>query len=338
MIYYCCRDHQVSDRESHKEGCKAIKKARVNLEREEEAVRKIDDPWVGSNLFETQAGHFWGIHETRPYMRARFGLVDALLNHFDIVGARVDTVQTCLDHLKDMLRLCRGDNMGLRDIVPALLIRLGKDQEAYDFMKWYATTGQQSNYDWGDTDLPFLDVVNADVFESPEGMWTRKFLNVGHALSVTLVKVRVLIDLRAIQNANKGLGGVIPQEIIDLIRGHLSGNVIATRRDIIVGTAEETARLIETIEGQIRTLYAAIDSNNKYVWRALFNAPATDLTDRPSTYSMGSEEEATLAICQNYYAWAETPGAVDFMWDLSGADLSWLPQCEHHSYDVDFQL
>ena len=32
-----------------------------------------------SNLFEEHAGHFWGILETRDYMRARFALVEALL-------------------------------------------------------------------------------------------------------------------------------------------------------------------------------------------------------------------------------------------------------------------
>jgi hypothetical protein len=37
--------------------------------------------------------------------------------------------------------MCGSDSsLGLRHGVPALLIRLGEDQRAYDFVKWYATT------------------------------------------------------------------------------------------------------------------------------------------------------------------------------------------------------
>ena len=46
-------------------------------------------------------------------------------------------------HLMDMLRLCWGDNMGVRDLVPALKLRLGKDQDCHDFCKWWATTGEE---------------------------------------------------------------------------------------------------------------------------------------------------------------------------------------------------
>lgn len=62
--------------------------------------------------------------------------------------------------------------MDVRDVIPALNIRLGRDQAAYDFMEWYTTTGQDSRYNWGDIDLPFLDVKAGDVLESPMGMWT----------------------------------------------------------------------------------------------------------------------------------------------------------------------
>lgn len=40
-------------------------------------------------------------------------------------------VQSALDHLLDMLRLNRRDVMGVRDTIPALYIRLDRDQECY---------------------------------------------------------------------------------------------------------------------------------------------------------------------------------------------------------------
>lgn len=76
-------------------------------------------------------------------------------------------------------------------MIPALYIRLGRDQAAYDFMKWYATTGQDPRYNWGDIDLPFLDIKDGDVLESPAGMWTDEWLDLSHCSAVVLVKVRV---------------------------------------------------------------------------------------------------------------------------------------------------
>lgn len=123
------------------------------------------------NLFEEHTGRFWGIFETRDYMRARYSMVDTMLMSYGTAGGLVDLIETCLHHLLDMITLCRGDNMGLRDLIPALYIRLGRDQDAYDFIKWYATTGSESDYDWGDMSLPFLDTKNADVLApSPQGL------------------------------------------------------------------------------------------------------------------------------------------------------------------------
>lgn len=53
-------------------------------------------------------------------MRARFAAADALL--------RIDTaaaVEQALGHFTDMLRLNRSDNMGVRDVIPSLLLWLG---------------------------------------------------------------------------------------------------------------------------------------------------------------------------------------------------------------------
>lgn len=76
-------------------------------------------------------------------MRLRFGLVEALL-----AIKTIEAVQEAHSHIMDMLRLCRSDNMGVRDLVPALCMRLNRDQDCYDFIKWYGTTGQDMNYDW----------------------------------------------------------------------------------------------------------------------------------------------------------------------------------------------
>lgn len=315
-VYYCGRDHQAADRGGHKAGCVAVKRARVRVRREEHMLR--DHP--RGNVFDSGVGRFWGIFETRPYMRARFGLVGVLLQHFGSAGGRVHVVQAALDHLLDLLRLCRSDNMGLRDLVPALYVRLNRDQAAYDFLKWYATTGQDSGYDWRDTQLPFLDVKDANVLEPLRGLWTEKpCLELSHAVTVALLKMRVLLDLRAVQNASRTLRGTVPPEIVDLIRARLVGTVVGSRPQILRGAAEDVAPLVLEMKCQVRQLYRSIDRSNPYFWQSMLVNPAKAIAARPQAYSQGTREEACLMLSYTYAAWVETPGAVDMVRTLSAA-------------------
>ena len=70
---------------------------------EEQRLRTFPaDFMTPANLFDEAVGLFWGILETRTYMRLRYALVEAILK----VKTR-DAVETALDHARDMLRLCR---------------------------------------------------------------------------------------------------------------------------------------------------------------------------------------------------------------------------------------
>ncbi len=74
---------------------------------------------LGPQTFEEDAGHFWGIIETRPYMRARAGLASCLWQ----LGER----QAAIEHYADMLRLNPGDNQGIRYVLANCLLRQGDD-------------------------------------------------------------------------------------------------------------------------------------------------------------------------------------------------------------------
>lgn len=119
----------------------------------------------------------------------------------------------------DMIHLCWSDNTGLCDYVPSLVIRLGRDQDAYDFLLWYATTGSGSKHDSGNAGSTFLNVKGANAFSSVESGWTGRFLSLSHSVSVTLIKARILLELQAIQNAPRSFSGTMAVEIIQLIRG-----------------------------------------------------------------------------------------------------------------------
>lgn len=82
---------------------------------------------LGRQAFEEDAGHFWGLLETRPYMRARAGLAECLWT----AGRRDEAVA----HFQDLLRLNPDDNQGIRDLLMPRLIELGRDQDAERLFK-----------------------------------------------------------------------------------------------------------------------------------------------------------------------------------------------------------
>ncbi|MDA8168308.1 MAG: hypothetical protein M0Z59_01245 [Nitrospiraceae bacterium] len=88
---------------------------------------------LGKKAFTADVGHFWGILETRPYMRARAGLAQCLWD----AGQREEAVE----HYRDMLRLNPNDNQGLRAMLMPRLIELGRDEEAEELFAHYSDDG-----------------------------------------------------------------------------------------------------------------------------------------------------------------------------------------------------
>lgn len=85
---------------------------------------------LGEEFFKECEGEFWGILETRPYMRARLGLALALWKR----GEKDEAI----GHLQEMLRLNPNDNQGNRYILAAYLVETGKDAEAVDLLGEYS--------------------------------------------------------------------------------------------------------------------------------------------------------------------------------------------------------
>ena len=88
---------------------------------------------LGKACFREDVGHFWGLLETRPYMRARQGLAQKLWDK----GSRDEAVA----HFKDMLRFNPNDNQGIRYLLIDCLLLLGRDEEAADLTTTYKEDG-----------------------------------------------------------------------------------------------------------------------------------------------------------------------------------------------------
>jgi tetratricopeptide (TPR) repeat protein len=88
---------------------------------------------LGPQCFRDDAGHFWGLLETRPYMRAREGLANALWT----AGRRDEAVT----HLQDMLRLNPNDNQGVRYTLAGFLLALDRDEDLQRLLEQYPEEG-----------------------------------------------------------------------------------------------------------------------------------------------------------------------------------------------------
>jgi tetratricopeptide (TPR) repeat protein len=84
---------------------------------------------LGPNAFQEDAGMFWGLIETRPYMRALHGLASALWEK----GSR-DEATTLR---REMLRLNPNDNQGVRYELLNGLLETGRNAEAGALIKSY---------------------------------------------------------------------------------------------------------------------------------------------------------------------------------------------------------
>lgn len=89
---------------------------------------------LGPQTFANDAGHFWGLLETRPYMRARAHWAQALWE-----AGRHDEA---LAGWHDMLRLNPNDNQGIRYVLAARLLEGGRDRELAVLLKEHRDDGR----------------------------------------------------------------------------------------------------------------------------------------------------------------------------------------------------
>jgi hypothetical protein len=294
VVFYCGQEHQTSDRPAHKGSCSKIKKARTRLEAQEIALRAhAGDMDTPPNAFAEGGeglGHFWGYKGTRPYMQARYYLIDALL--------RINTAQAieaALEHGMDMLRLNRSDNQSIRSIVPWLFLRLRRDQECYDFLKRWSTIsqGEDDEFDWVTT------TKNQDAFE-PVIDFLKGFNPLSHLVSLALLKVRMLIDMRGFSARPRSQ--------------HFVSSIVAKDRTTFESGGSEV--ICDWLRKLVMNLYVAVVCANQHFWPALLS-PGDNLTIRPDGFMMGSQEEMQITLQWCYNAWIETPGAFAILEEMA---------------------
>lgn len=102
---------------------------------------------LGAEFFEENKGYFWGLLETRPYMRARFDLAHMLMGR----GRNPEAIA----HFEAMLELNPNDNQGVRDFLLGCYLSAGRVSDATRLLKRYQND-VSAVFAWGRTLERFL--------------------------------------------------------------------------------------------------------------------------------------------------------------------------------------
>lgn len=94
-----------------------------------EAGVRAGERALGEETFTEEAGNFWGILETRPYMRSLEGLASSLW----VLGER----EQAFAHYRRLLELNPGDNQGVRYELAGCLLEEGLDEELGELLGQY---------------------------------------------------------------------------------------------------------------------------------------------------------------------------------------------------------
>ena len=119
---------------------------------------------LGEKKFKDAKGHFWGVLDTRPYMRSRAGLMQCFWD----AGA----CDEAISHAREILKLNPNDNQGIRYILIAYLTNLERYDELGKFMNgcgyrndcaadWLYTRALLSFVKKGDTEKSRRELASA---------------------------------------------------------------------------------------------------------------------------------------------------------------------------------
>ncbi len=141
LVKFCSAKCKSDNRSKHKIDCRKGEIKILSDKVEELACELRNYSEFGEppeNLFEMSVGRFWGMIDTRDYCRARYKLANELCKIGSEENCK-ESYEAALSHYLELLRLSPTDNLGLRFKVPFVLLNLNRDQDSYDFVKWWLT-------------------------------------------------------------------------------------------------------------------------------------------------------------------------------------------------------
>lgn len=278
VVQYCGVEHQRKHRKEHKVACNAISSSAKQLGE--------TDPTLVST-----------------YSQARYKFVESLLQ-----VQTVDAIGMALQHCIMLLTLIPTDDLGVRDIVPNLLIRLDREQDCYDFIKWWSLS-LSTKPAFSSKAGRFLSIERANALE-PITELDLDSLSLCNLATLTLLKTRLRLDVleQERDTSYMSFGGLSLDSNHPDPFARKIGDVVRELIDRRPFNAFEKY-LANMLKTQCQTLCKKIQNNNPHFWDIL----ASDSKMSPAKAARclpGSEQEAIMASSHCKAAWNESDDAL----------------------------
>nr|CEG04890.1 unnamed protein product [Fusarium clavum] len=191
-----------------------------------------------------------------------------------------------LDELLFQFNRHPDDVLGLSNIVPHVLLELGREQECYDFI-----CGSCRN-----TPISRHQVHGNDVCEELS-VFMEADLSLSHLVALTLLKLRLYLDFDAMSLDLDRLGVGRPL-------GEIAKNIYENHHD-----HGHHSRIARELHNHYSKLVEYVQTLNPYLWEALATQDVA-YTSAPLSRGPGSRDEADLVLhhCKN--VWVKSDGAL----------------------------
>ncbi|CRL28900.1 unnamed protein product [Penicillium camemberti] len=159
--------------------------------------------------------------------------------------------------MSKLMMLYYPDNYLSGGLVSALWIRLDEDDEVYGFIKsWYLWEGSE-NHPGGQ--MAPTPIKNPDILEDVEFFLSieARFMDgtdtVTFLLCLTLLKIKILLDLKDLHQARQAVGPKVPQEVLDEILAKIprSSSIKANRH--VMSSPDLSAEIVK-LDAQVDAL------------------------------------------------------------------------------------
>jgi len=164
------------------EEARSVQKSKALFQQGVEAGRRA----LGEDFFqdEENIGYFWGILETRPYMRALAGLANSLW--------QMGNEEQAVLHYRELLRLNPNDNQGIRFILLELLLEINHLEDVRVLMDEYPDS---DCVDWSYTTLLMELWGNGDSIRAHSLL--ESALETNEHIPAYLLGIKLIPDLRS---------------------------------------------------------------------------------------------------------------------------------------------
>jgi len=312
VVYYCCRDHQVEDRPTHKDVCKEVGAAKAAVDKTKGVI------FANAALGASKPGGGLGVSAATG--RAQYNDYVGALSDYGQALIKAGTQEALVEALltyKQMLDLRRNDprSLNAHKIIPGLFIRLDRDQEAYDACLWIQQNDGNLNNWQTDKSVPILDLddqypVDADPLE----VFDKE--NIENTSYVILILMRMHLGFKAALRAKSGNPTLTDMEVFETAHETEAMDIVARHPELLTDNAAKALFLQRTVAGAMG-LAAAINEYNPFYWGKLgnFDLYEDQRIEPGSVFPPGTLSEAEQAISFTHSVWEANSGIYKILAD-----------------------